>query len=118
MYIKFQESSWNIKIRSPARAVTDWVYCPEVAASPWPAAVGWQPLLGSKSTQLLHGRDFLILFHHFNDIISIDSKEYRRNSFVYFLRSQLVRMAVLICSTDVRAVQTLDFINRCSNENK
>ena len=51
------------KIRSHARAVTDWIYCPELAASPWPAAVGWQPVLGSKSNQLLHGRDFLILFH-------------------------------------------------------
>ena len=49
----------EIKSRSPSRAVTDWVYCPEVPASPWPAAVGWQALLGSKPNQLLHGCDFL-----------------------------------------------------------
>ena len=24
------------KIRSPANAVTDWIYCPEAPGSPWP----------------------------------------------------------------------------------
>ena len=39
--------SVEIKSRSPSRAVTDW-----------------QSVPGRNSSQLLHGRDFLILFHH------------------------------------------------------
>ena len=53
------------KIRSPFHAVTDWIYCPEPPGSPRPQATGCPGVLGSKSSQLLHGRDFLILFHHF-----------------------------------------------------
>ena len=49
----------GIKIRSHAHAVTDWIYCPVRLGSPRPQA------MGSKSSQLLFGRDFLILFHHF-----------------------------------------------------
>ena len=49
----------EIKSRSHSRAVKDWVYCPELGASPWPAAAGWHPVLGSKPSPLLHGRDFL-----------------------------------------------------------
>ena len=51
------------KIRSHARAVTDWIFVPELTASPRPQATGWQSVPGRKSNQLLHGRDFLILFH-------------------------------------------------------
>ena len=53
------------KIRSHAHAVTDWIYCPEPLGSPRPQATGCPGVLGSKSSQLLFGRDFLILFHHF-----------------------------------------------------
>ena len=55
----------NAKIRSPFHAVTDWIYCPEAPESPRLQATGFLGLQGSKSSQLLHGRDFLILFHHF-----------------------------------------------------
>ena len=51
-----------MKSRSPFHAVTDWIYYPEAPGSPWPAAVGFLGLQGSKSiksSQLLHGRDFL-----------------------------------------------------------
>ena len=53
------------KIRSHARAETDWIFVPELGASPRPQATGWHPVQGRKSSQFLHGRDFLILFHHF-----------------------------------------------------
>ena len=55
----FVIKSGEIKSRSPFHAVTDWFYCPEAPGSPWPAAVGFLGLQGSKSTELLHGRDFL-----------------------------------------------------------
>ena len=49
-------------------AVTDWVFCLELTASPWPAAVGWLSVPGRNPSQLLHGRDFLFyslqLFYH------------------------------------------------------
>ena len=54
--------SGEIKSRSPFHAVTDWIYCPEPLGSPWPVAVGCQGVLGSKSSQLLHGRDFLFYY--------------------------------------------------------
>ena len=41
------------KIRSHARAVTDWIFVPELTASPRPQATGWQPVPGRKSNQLL-----------------------------------------------------------------
>ena len=53
-------------IRTPARAETDLVYCQEVPASPRPQATGLQALLGSKPNQFLQGRDFFILFHHYD----------------------------------------------------
>ena len=56
----------NTKIRSHAPGVTDWIYCLEPPGSPWLAAVGFLGLQSSKSSQLLHGRDFFILFHHFS----------------------------------------------------
>ena len=43
-------------------AVTDWIFVPELTASPWPAAVGWQSVPGRKSNQLLHGHDFLFYY--------------------------------------------------------
>ena len=55
----FKNYSGEIKSRSPSRDVTDWVFFPELAASPWPAAVGWHPVQGRKPSQLHHGRDFL-----------------------------------------------------------
>ena len=51
--------SGEIKKRSHSHAVTDWVYCLEPPGSPWPAAVGFPGVPGSKSSQLLHGSDFL-----------------------------------------------------------
>ena len=52
------------EIRSPFHAVTDLIYCPEpqAALGPTPAGHGLPGVLGSKSSQLLHGRDFLIFF--------------------------------------------------------
>ena len=52
------------KIRNHARAVTDCIFVPELTASPRPQATGWQSVQGRKCSQLLHGRDFFILFHH------------------------------------------------------
>ena len=43
----------NNKIRSHARAVTDWIFVPELTASPRPQATGWQSVQGQKSNQLL-----------------------------------------------------------------
>ena len=57
-------SDRHTKIRSHARDVTDWVFFPELGASPRPQATGWHPVQGRKPSQLHHGRDFLILFHH------------------------------------------------------
>ena len=54
------------KIRSHAHAVTDWIYCLEPPGSPWAQATGCPGVPGSKSSQVLHGRDFLIIFHHFS----------------------------------------------------
>ena len=54
------------KIRSHAHAVTDWIYCLEPTGSPRPQATGLPGVPGSKSSQLLHGSDFFILFHHFS----------------------------------------------------
>ena len=34
------------KIRSHARAVTGWVFIPELGASPRPQATGWHPVPG------------------------------------------------------------------------
>ena len=51
------------KIRSPARAETDWIFYPEVPESPRPQATGLQ---GRKPNQFLYRRDFFILFHHLN----------------------------------------------------
>ena len=62
----FSKQLWESKIRSPAHAVTDWIYCLELPGSPRPQATGFLGVPGSKSSQLLHGRDFLILFHHFS----------------------------------------------------
>ena len=56
----------GIKIRCHAHAVTDWIYCLEPPGSPQPQATGFPGVPGSKSSQLLHGRDFFILLHHFS----------------------------------------------------
>ena len=70
--------SGEINSRSPFHAVTDWIYCPEPLGSPWPAAVGCPGVLGSKSSQLLHGRDFLFYYHFY-----FFEQEYLSNHIIY-----------------------------------
>ena len=45
--------AFTTKIRSHAREVTDWIFVPELTASPRPQATGWQSVQGRKSNQLL-----------------------------------------------------------------
>ena len=111
----------STKIRSHAHAVTDWIYCLEPPGSPRPQATGFPGVPGSKSSQLLHGRDFFILFHHlyilkyfyfqyFAGIISHVMRRLCPPIFTVFIHT--VRLAV------VRAVRPLDCIIECSNAKK
>ena len=47
-----------------------------------PQATGFPGVPGSKPSQLLHGRDFLILFHHLISLICIILRVITRNYFV------------------------------------
>ena len=51
--------SGEIKSRSPFSTETDTFYCLEAPGSPWPAAVGFLGLPGSKMYQFLHWQDVL-----------------------------------------------------------
>ena len=53
----FVIESGEIKSRSPFSTETDTFYCLEAPGSPWPAAVGFLGLPGSKMYQFLPWRD-------------------------------------------------------------
>ena len=112
---------FDTKVRSHARAETDWMFCLGVLESPRLQATGFPALPGRKSNQFLYGRDFLILFQHYN----YENKhifDFKIGLFLVFMGQlsptnppifiHTVRLAV------VRAVRPLDYITERSNAEK
>ena len=78
-------------------------------------ATGFQGLLGSKPSQLLHGRDFFILFRQYNSYYTLIFN-FKMGLFLVFMGLwSLLTLPVFIRTVKfaaVQAVQPLDYLKK------